>query len=334
MDASIFLTLKLFISFGLHLLTLLRRRTYRLNSVKINNLMNSLPNSRITLVDIGSAGGLSPRWQRVRHRLRLFGFEPDERSFKQLIQHLDDGSDHSIFPSAIGAEESEMFFLLTRKPEVSSTLRPNRKFLNLFPDSERFDILSSLRVSAKPLDDFQLSSPDFLKIDIQGGELNALRGCGGYLKNDLIGLEIEVEFLPLYENQPLFGDVVSFLDGFQFQFIDFVNLRRWERTELSGFGQLVHGDALFLKTPEVLLASEIGINKLSSYLGCLFLYNRFDLISRTLDLIPLEDKENFSNFELLLKPLAKQFDACKKISQITNLAVSSYSSDAYTHLIY
>ena len=326
--------MKLFTSFGRRLLTLLRRRTNRLNTMKIANLMNSLPNSRITLVDVGCAGGLGPRWQRARHHLRWYGFEPDERSFKQLVQHFEKDSDVTIFPSAVGADDSEMVFLLARKPEVSSTFWPNRKFLDFFPDSERWDILSSSRVSAKPLDDFQLNSPDFLKIDIQGGELDALRGCGSYLKNDLIGLEIEVEFLPLYENQPLFGDVVSFLDEYQFEFIDFVNLNRWERTEFSGFGQLVHGDALFLKTPEVLFASEIDVNKVSSYLGCLFLYNRFDLISRTLDLIPLEDKGKFLNFELLLKPLLKQFDAYKKISRIANLAVSLYSSDAKNHLIY
>ena len=159
--------MKLFTSFGRHLLTLLRRRTNRLNSIKIDKLMNSLPNSRITLVDVGCAGGLGPRWQRVHHRLRWYGFEPDERSFKQLVQHLGNDSDVTIFPSAVGADDSEMVFLLARKPEVSSTFWPNRKFLDLFPDSERLDILSSSRVSAKPLDDFQLTSPDFLKIEVE-----------------------------------------------------------------------------------------------------------------------------------------------------------------------
>ena len=38
---------------------------------------------------------------------------------------------------------------------------------------------------------------------------------------DCIGLEIEIEFSPMYINQPLFGQVNDFLRKQGFEFIDF-----------------------------------------------------------------------------------------------------------------
>ena len=44
-----------------------------------------------------------------------------------------------------------------------------------------------------------------MKIDAQGSELNILEGGEKFLKNNLIGLQIEVEFNEIYKGQPLFN---------------------------------------------------------------------------------------------------------------------------------
>ncbi len=51
---------------------------------------------------------------------------------------------------------------------------------------------------------------DVMKLDIQGGELDALRGATRILRS-VRAREVEVEFNPIYEGQPLFGDVDAFL---------------------------------------------------------------------------------------------------------------------------
>ena len=50
----------------------------------------------------------------------------------------------------------------------------------------------------------------FLKLDTQGSELDILRGAGTALDRCL-GIEIEVEFVPIYVGQPLFADVDQWL---------------------------------------------------------------------------------------------------------------------------
>ncbi len=59
--------------------------------------------------------------------------------------------------------------------------------------------------------------PDFLSLDTQGSELEILSGSprstGGAL-----AVVCEVEFLPLYRGQPLFGDVTAFMHAAGFVF--------------------------------------------------------------------------------------------------------------------
>ena len=51
---------------------------------------------------------------------------------------------------------------------------------------------------------------DYLKIDVQGYELEIMRHGTTKLSNAAV-IECEVEFLPMYRKQPLFGDVQCFL---------------------------------------------------------------------------------------------------------------------------
>nr|WP_269205119.1 FkbM family methyltransferase [Motilibacter aurantiacus] len=53
---------------------------------------------------------------------------------------------------------------------------------------------------------------DLMWMDIQGAELLALRGLGPRIR-DVALIHLEVEFLDIYEGQPLFGEVKSFLNA-------------------------------------------------------------------------------------------------------------------------
>ena len=66
----------------------------------------------------------------------------------------------------------------------------------------------------------KIGNVDFLKIDVQGAELDIFKGASKTLKNSLFIIS-EVEFLKIYENQPLFGDVSNFLSDNDFMFHKF-----------------------------------------------------------------------------------------------------------------
>ena len=98
-----------------------------------------------------------------------------------------------------------------------------------------------------------LDEVDFIKIDTQGYELSILEGAKRTLEN-VIGLEIEVEFLPIYKDQPLFHEVNQFITSRGFELFD---LKRyyWRRNNTNNYGadkkgQIIFGDALYFRTPE------------------------------------------------------------------------------------
>jgi len=218
-----------------------------------------LPNG-LTLLDIGAAGGIEPRWDKVCEHLNYIGVEPDSRSNKELEKN-DKFKNIKILNTFAWSQETEIEFNLCKKPILSSAYKPNREFLDQYPNAERFDIIKKEFIQAKPLfEDKHYQTFDFVKLDIQGGELNALKGLEKSLDNCL-GMEIEVEFSEMYKSQPLFGDVHSFLSSKGFYFCDFVNLYRWERDSHNGFGRCIFSDGLWMKD-----LKNLDSNKTEDYL--------------------------------------------------------------------
>lgn len=177
-----------------------------------------------------------------------------------------------------------MEFCQCKKEQVSSFFEPNYEFLRLFPNSERFEVIRILQLDCDTLDN-QLSKRgirqvDFIKLDTQGSELLILQGAKIALKS-CIGLEIEVEFCELYKGQPLFPEVHSFVSQRGFQLIDLAQYY-WKRSSSiptgAGKGQLIFGDALYFKTPELLSKEpQIDIHKVLHALLVYLAYGYTDI---------------------------------------------------------
>jgi hypothetical protein len=78
------------------------------------------------------------------------------------------------------------------------------------PALARTEQTGSIRVPLARLDDQGLDRVDALKLDVQGSELAVLRGAPRALETAL-AVQVEVEFNPIWDGQPLFGDVDALL---------------------------------------------------------------------------------------------------------------------------
>ena len=256
---------------------MLMKLIYNFRAKRLSKLLATvLEKEHIALVDIGAAGEIQPRWRRISSLIDYIGFEPDERSYKDLIKQETQCNSYKIYNSAVWSREGSLSINFCKKPMASSHFNPNRTFVDKFSDSERFDVVSQEEINITRLDELDIDKVDFIKLDIQGGEIEALKG-GENLLTQCLGLEVEVEFLPMYESQPLFGDVCQYLKEKGFEFIDFTSINRWERKKY-GYGQAVFGDALFLKTPETIIEKFGDRDTTRRYIAICALYGRFDLI--------------------------------------------------------
>lgn len=209
------------------------------------------------LIDVGAMGGVSLRkWKDLLPIMKIIGFEPDAREFCKLK------SDNNIkyLNCALHNKSECLTLYITKDYGKSSIFKPNMNILSQYEDYQRFEViqeeaLSSARVKTLDsiINDNYIVDVDFVKLDTQGSELFILQGSQREVIPRVFGIQMEVEFIEMYKNQPLFRDVDGFMEDKDFQLID---LRRvyWKRKDYYNYvgkGELIFGDALYFKRIEV-----------------------------------------------------------------------------------
>lgn len=227
---------------------------YNLNWMALGPLAPILADGSVgpvTVVDVGARGGLAPELHSIRQLVHLIGFDADEAECRRLNAEPHDLHGREFHPVFVGAANGSASFHLYANAAESSSLLPDARFARLIGGPD-FAVARTLNVSTTTLDAFyeshaSLPRPDFLKVDTQGTELSVLRGAVSCLRTASL-VEVEVEFQPHYAEQPLFGDVASFMreQGFE---LFYLNRVFRQHRGFRGFarGQLTFGDALFAR---------------------------------------------------------------------------------------
>jgi FkbM family methyltransferase len=263
----------------------------------------------LVLVDVGARGGLKKNWAAAASHLRVIGFEPDSREYASLTDPARPVDPSRVFFNVALADRPGTTILhVARDAGLSSVFEPNRPFLDAFPEPERFDVVKTVNVEVDGLDNVlrtkQISDVDFIKVDTQGSELLVLRGAATTLAAPTFGVEVEVEFAPVYKGQPLFADLDPFLRDLGFQLFDLRPVY-WKRAvgRLAGGprGQLAWADALYLKTVAAwqdalaALPPELRVGKLLRSLSVCELYGYRDyaleLARSSGDILTLEERD-------------------------------------------
>lgn len=240
----------------------------------------------ITLVDVGSSGGLQDNWKEAERFLKVIGFDADSRSHEENSQN----PKYINLEYGLNNKKGEADFYLTRSKTKSSLYEPNFDFLSKFPKSDFYEVIGKSVIKCDTLDNqlsgLDIQDVDFIKLDTQGSELAILEGSEKALASSVFGVEVETEFAPMYKNQPLFPEIDSFMRKFGFQLFDLAPCY-WKRKAgrpLGGpQGQLIYADALYLKSGTNLKfiidsfsGAELKKSKVLRVLSICFLYGYFD----------------------------------------------------------
>jgi len=194
--------------------------------------------SRLThIVDVGAnpIDGPTPyKPLQDRNLCRITGFEPQASALEELNKTK--GPNVTFYPYAIGDGENHTLNVC-HYSGWTSTFVPSAAALDVFSffkDNAR--IVAQSDIQTHRLDDLaEITDIDFLKIDIQGGELAALVHGREKLKN-AVAVQTEMQFVNLYEGQPSFWEVDKEMRMQGFIPHAFASLKKWP------IGPLVFGN--------------------------------------------------------------------------------------------
>lgn len=167
-----------------------------------------------SVIDIGANEGQF--FERIRSggvALPVYSFEPIPALNRMLKSKAQKHKEWFVSePIAVGKEPGEAEFFVTRESTLSSLLRPSRSD----GAENAIDISGRERVRVATLDRLSLaflseSKRPFIKIDVQGSELDVLKGGLSTLSR-AAGLMLEIGFTPLYHGEPSYLSVLQLLD--------------------------------------------------------------------------------------------------------------------------
>lgn len=229
----------------------------------------------LNVFDIGARGGVFDDLQELGSVISMFGFEPDIVECERLNNNFENTfgfKSLKYMPYALGKYEENINLNLYSHRGCSSNLKVNMSLANEFSRGDYFTKEGEFNMPVHSMDylvrNGSLPAPDFIKIDVQGMEMDVFNGGVENFEN-CIGVRTEVYFRKLYENQPLFPDIDIFMRSIGMIPIMFLEFHSWRRTTKKKYpklasgkmafsrGEMMHSDILYLKDPEYLKSDSI-----------------------------------------------------------------------------
>jgi FkbM family methyltransferase len=264
-------------------------------------ILNDVP--LINVLDVGalSSPAEDAPYERLvdQKKARVIGFEPSECECELL--NKDYGAPNKFYPFFIG-DGNDAIYYETNSEMTGSLYRPNTKLLEKFQNMAELHMIEQLHtVKTRKLDDIDdVDNIDLFKMDVQGSELNVFKGATKALKSALV-IQVEVEFLELYENQPMFSDIDNFLRKSGFQFHTFIGFgkRCFKPIILNddinlGINQNLWSDAVYVK--DWMFLENLSVEQLKKYAVIIHdIYKSSDLCYLILSQIDIIEKTNYAS---------------------------------------
>ena len=219
-------------------------------------LLNLLSPQRLThVVDVGAnpIDGEPPYKDMLAKGLCcVTGFEPQADALAELNRRK--GNSETYLPYVVG-RGGDAELKVCRYPGWTSLLQPRAAALQAFPVFQTNATVDAYRaVRTHRLDELPELAPfDFLKIDVQGSELDVFEGARQHLQH-AVAIQTEVPFIALYEGQPTLGVLDQALRQMGFVPHCFASVKKCpiapldvQTSDGAGVHQLLEADVVYVK---------------------------------------------------------------------------------------
>lgn len=222
----------------------------------------------LVVVDVGARWGHNEEWKVFQDCLRVYCFEPDAEECRKLNSTAPSGV--TYLPIALGKQAGKAI-LFEAKLNASTGLYPtNMEFFSRLLNGDNGKIVAQHEIEVVTLEEavarFNIPTLDFLKLDVEGAELDVLQGGEAAVRSaSLLGILSEFRFQEEINGCPVFWQLDSYVRGYGFRLFDMQYSHQSRRVlpypglqdyrlpngerfyAYTKHGQIMDGDALYFR---------------------------------------------------------------------------------------
>ena len=202
---------------------------------------------------------------------------------------------------ALADVSGQKTFYVTKNDSASSVYEPNYEILKRYRTDNIFDVVEKKEIQCENLDNIfsreNINHIDLLLLLCQASELNILKGSSKILEKISL-IHTDATFIEKYKKQPLFGDLVSYLNKNNFKLIGYTHTR-------SANGNIIEARTLFINKKLNKNNNIINIAKILIHFGFYFeakwllIDNKFEEKIYT-SLVNFKVKKNIKFFKIII----------------------------------
>ncbi len=145
----------------------------------------------------------------------IYAFEPEPSAYKKLVQKTYGYKNIRTFNVALGNKDGEEdLFVSENLKDSSSSLLPQSELHKKF--HPEIDLRNKIKVKIATIENWakqnNIDKIDFMWLDMQGGELGALKAAGNLL-NKTKAIYTEVLLTKTYANAPLYEEFKQWMEN-------------------------------------------------------------------------------------------------------------------------
>ena len=250
---------------------------YNINWLRSPSLYAELlEDRRLNVIDVGARNVSLEELQPLSSLINYLGFDADKEEVNRLNSEESSFNSSKFFEACVAGHSGNVDFMLYNDAGNSSIYNYNKKYSDWYLEQSNNHVKRKINLPCDTLDNLIDSEldVDVIKLDAQGSEYEILSGASKVLEKALM-VELEVEFLSMYEGQKLAYRLMEKMNGLGFDLLYlnrvFESSRRFKGTSR---GQLIFGDALFGLSRESV--KKLSVDKKIKYCTLLINYGHYD----------------------------------------------------------
>ena len=201
-------------------------------------------------VDAGARYGIHPSLDKLGKKCYFLLIEPETEEFERLIFKYRENSNVTVIDCGLGSENSDMLLEKTSHGALSSCYSIDKTSITQKNRQEQYHVKSRIPIRVRKLDELIDQKIDFIKLDIEGMELEALKGSESIL-SEVCGIRCEVQLKKTFSDPKsgIFAEIDQWLSQRNFELISIDNLlagrqlNEWSSSDKDGV--LVNVDAIW-----------------------------------------------------------------------------------------